>query len=351
MDFEIEFYCTDIRPLFPKKEKDLVEFLRPLHEKDLIIRLPQEQKVHKEGDETKVRIPFFLNIGILNTKKNALRTFFRARNSIKFPSFVEHRFKIKPDCVLIRRNHFRRHFSVETYGVINRLRIGCEFQIQNNLQIESAISIKQKQAYELICFLLNIDCRIKEKKGELFRLGPSIAEIILNSTLYNSKNQTDYSKGGNVNYVGAIATIICTKEEINTFPLNTIPFPIEACPAGVVISYYDFEIDKGADSIRLYFIVHNDDYSNHDLYRLKNYLIDLRVNFHCVENMMEKLDLSESIQITFAFIMREKINNILKNKKFESLNLGIQDEGEIFEYKRRIFIREWIQEVTKMKML
>lgn len=69
MFFDIDFFCTDLRPIRSGKDKPLVRFMKPLHESNERI-LPQ------------IPLPFYRNVGSLSAIIKSLRIFFKAHNSI-----------------------------------------------------------------------------------------------------------------------------------------------------------------------------------------------------------------------------------------------------------------------------
>lgn len=344
MFFDIDFFCTDLRPIRSGKDKPLVRFMKPLHESNKRI-LPQ------------IPLPFYRNIGSLSTKKKSLRTFFKARNSIKFPLFVKHRFSVpKSDFIFFRRDCVHRHFSTDAYGVVNRLKIGVQFTLERrlvNCNKTTSVEQEQKNTFELINFLLNMEIKTKGEDGctKLHELLPWMTKIVSDSTKRNwsifnfsIKRHKTECIDKNVHSTGMTAVLMYEDGELQELPSGTVSFDITNYPQNVKISYYDYLID-GIDNCRLYFIKHSEGCDTEFLNKLKLNLIDMRIHYCCLEEMKNKISLVLSKQIRCVQYIRNK-TKISDDKRYSFIDLKNRDSGEIMEDSIRNSIDVWYEGIS-----
>ncbi|MCI1683852.1 MAG: hypothetical protein LKI39_15060 [Bacteroides sp.] len=348
-----------------EEEKELLEYLKPLHENDEVITAPETA--------------YYRKIGILNTRKGSSRTFFRAHNSIKIPTFEKHKLPIHDtNYIFVREDHVRRHFSTETYGVINRLKLGFNFALHPLSKSKEEASEKGKNTYEAIKFLLE-DIQVKPKEDAkelaLWQLGTWLTQIISTSTVDTSLENEDKiaNNKGKIHlpnfhpfalfhkilnnkvgsstyssYVGTTAVIIYEEGDLPELPVNTRSFRSNKKYPKTDISYYNFHIKQSNDIVKFYFIKKNKCYPESYYHQLKNELLSLRVNLLCLKNIIKKINLSTSKQEFFVNELLEKINNTKNDPQYGFLNLVKNDTGEVLEASNRKDIEKRISMLKKI---
>lgn len=394
MIFEIDFLCSDYRPLL-SKEGDLVDFLKPLHRHNTILKDPVRRKWNllqktglwipnaKEKKRTKTETgenqeviekaksddpakedkktaepkaektifykPYYRGIGELHTNNMSSRTFFKTKSSIKLPDFEEHDLKFRSDKYrLLRENRVYRDFSVDDYGVVNRLRLGFYLNLIPQKKKEKMVINEQKNCYELLKHLFNITLKINDKPTfiPLSELGKQMALIISDSTYCKSKSAKGKEKelDSNVFPITATAVLIYKKGELKQLPEKAMEFQIANYPKKISLSYYDFWTKSIPDPIRVYFVEYGEGCSRNYLLQLKSHLIDLRTSFFCLEDMLFKTGITNWKQDSFVDNQIEKIQRYWDDKQFSFLDLGEHDQNEIFPVERRRKIDKKIQD-------
>lgn len=363
MIFEIEFLCADLRPLLKEDDK-LVDYLKPLHlynhrifgpvfqEKKFwdrfILTRYKNRKSKKQDDgqrnpileknikDAKGYMPFYRNIGIINTKSISKRTFFKAKNSIRFTNFETHQLvELSNKYNLLRGNHVRRHFSTDAYGVVNRLKLGFEFYLETLEEKEEFVIDEQKNMFELMKYVFQMPIKIKGTSETIptSELGNSLCKIVSDSTKYrnNDKNKQTQTHP-NVIPVGATAIILYKEGELPDLP-NT--FKNKGKYQDLKIFFYDYFIDSGLKHIRVYAIQYNENSSLDILHKLKSHLLDLRMSCLYVDQLIFKIGDTNSKQTAFYKEQLKKIHFIRNNEQFGFIDLKDQDQGEVCEISQR----------------
>lgn len=338
MIFEIEFFCTDDRPLLPTEENYLVNYLKPLYNDNEIIVAPPKC--------------YYRNIGILNTKQNSSRTYFKAGNSIKIPTFEKHRLSTPSmNYILFRKNHVRRHFSVDAYGVINRLKLAFDFTLNPKPRIKGKKIDEEKETYEIMKYLLeNIEViPSKEEKMSLRKLGEYLVKTIATSTVYNVPPKKGQETPNHIKHIGTTVVIVYQKGELAALPHNTKVFYINKKHSATDIFYYDFNVKENHEIIRFYFVQVQEEYCPESYFhQLKNKLLDLRSNLVCLESTIKKINLSTDRQENFLNYILEEINSIRNDTEYGFLNLANIDKGEILKSSNRKTIANRIRMLKKI---
>lgn len=318
MLFEVDFLCLDARPL-RKKNKGLVDFLEPLHQRNETIK----------RTTAKNHISYYRNMGILNTGKKVKPAFFKTRNSIKFAGFEKHQLNFKSEKYdLSRGNHVRRYFSTDVYGVINRLKLGFEFSLKPKEGKANRSIDESRNTFEFIKFVLE-EIQVKTKNGKerpLWKLGKEwMPGIIADSTRHKAFSQKNDPK--NVTYKETTVVITYEDNELLDLPRAKEEFRVDNCPENVKIFYYDY--DAFPDHIRIYMIQHEHTCPQDFLHELKARLLNLKTNFACLEYALcEVNELNDTFKKFVGHLVAD-IYRVSDNKRYGFLNLGDQDEGEI----------------------
>lgn len=365
MIFEIEFLCADLRPLLKEDDK-LVDYLKPLHlynhrifgpvfqEKKFwdrfILTRYKNRKTKKQDDGQKTPIleknfkdvkgymPFYRNIGIINTKSISKRTFFKAKNSIKFTNFNEHKLvELSNKYNLFRGNHVRRHFSTDAYGVVNRLKLGFEFYLETVKEKEDLAIDEQKNMFELMKYVFGLPVKTKgaTETTTVTELGNFLCRTVSDSTKYRDSDDDRNRQSlphPNVKLVGATAIILYREGELPEL-LNA--FEGEQFPQDIKIYFYDYFIDSGLKHIRVYAIQYKDNSSLAFSHKLKSHLLDLRMSCLYIDHLIFKIGNTNSKQTAFYKELLKKIHFIRNNKQFGFIDLKDQDQGEVCEISRR----------------
>lgn len=348
MIFEIEFLCSDFRPLVDRDEH-LVDFLKPLHEKNEIVLAPFESTrpafsiwSHSKKEKSSY-IPFYRNVGILNTKKNSKSTYFKACRSIKFPMFEKHKFALPLkdyDCSLYRKDHLRRFWTVKDYGVTNRLKIGFAFEVDSLEDQTLTTDLEQKKTYELLKLLLEMPVKVKPNKVTipLSELLQWMAKTITNSTKCKVKYRNSGSIHPDVEKEGATAVLLYNKGELKQLPRDTREFKIPNNISDFRISYYDYEVKAFNDQIRVYFIEYQDGVAEDFLHKLKDCLLKQRANYTFLHNMLLKTGIPRIKHRGFVDSLVSELLKVKNDRYFGCIDLDEQDCGEVFDLDRRLEI-------------
>lgn len=197
MVFEIEFTTTDVRPLFPGRDKNLIGFLEPLHKNN--------KTIFSYGKSSYLR-----QLGPVKTIKKNGKAFFNLQNGVKFPNFNIHRVDVeKSNLSYIRKNHLRRFMTTDTYGVINRFKFGFEFELKKSDSDSSSQTsnkpilksdkhsldskISSNDIRWLVNNLLHIQTKVGKKHSQelpIFKLGKWMAEAIERNTQLDDEDKS-----------------------------------------------------------------------------------------------------------------------------------------------------------------
>ena len=346
MKFEIEFVCTDLRPVSASKEKQLLAYLKPLHLTNSEIAT---------GDEA---LPYYKHLGILKPAENT--AVFNSRNFLRLPQFENYRLSIRPcNYDMVRGPRVSRQFTSDLYGVVNRMKLGFDFKIKypkrrfdepENREAKERTGKGQK-TFELMKFLTRLRVRVKKSKTEfaLYELGKKLAGLISVSTVPHRKpaGQTGSEflqpeEKGQVLYCGAVGVFTCTKEEIVDFPGHIKEFRTKKLPDGIKINYYDLHVNSGKENIRFYFIIHDGKIPAGYLTDLGTNLIGLWTYFQVLNKVVFDTGLSPKRFSSFMEDILEKIDGIKNDTEFGFINFGEQDKGEIMASKNRKEIQDRI---------
>lgn len=412
MVFEVEFITTDVRPLYYGGDENLISFLGPLHK-------------YNQTIVSYANLSYLRQLGKVNTAQRHGRTYFKVQNGIKFPSFNTHRTEIiKDKLYYTRKNHLRRFLTTETFGVINRLKIGFDFNLS---RINSAmIPIKptkptkeiysQKETYVLLQNLLHIPTIVGKgnhaQELPLNKLGKWSTEAIERATHLQKKetetNQENFqliswmkekarallpsinNKQPDVEHIGTIVIFSFFDDEKIAIPTSARKFPtppisepeqgngetafmkkVKEPNKNLDIFYYDYIIQnkkeeeklkcdikenserktfindqeiksEESEIVRVYFIKKYHKCSPKYYHSIVNCLLELRVSFLCLENILNKVKLVTYEQDSFLTLLLDKVRDI-KNSEFGFLNRTEADSGEIMELKRRRDIMDKIR--------
>lgn len=339
MNFEIEFVCTDLRPVSVSKEKQLLGYLEPLHRTNSEIAT---------GDGT---LPYYKHLGLLKPAVNT--AVFNSRNFLRLPQFENYRLNIRScNYDIVRGPRVSRQFTSDVYGVVNRMRLGFDFKIKYpkarfDEQESKAAKVgpgEGQKTFELMKFLTRLRVHVKKSKKEfpLYELGNKLAELIPVSTIPHRKRagqkESDLSQPdatGQVFYCGAVGVFTCKEGEIADFPGHMKEFRTKKLPDGIKINYYDLHVNSGQESIRFYFIVHNGKSSTGYLHDLGTNLIGLWTYFRVLNKVVFDSNLSPKRFGSFMDEILEMIEGIKNDAEFGFINFGEQDRGEIMASKSR----------------
>lgn len=368
MIFDIDFLCSDLRPL-RGKNKNTVEYIKPQYKFNEILYGSVERK--KDGwfisrqsksfieSVRKAYMPFYKNMGIINTRANSPCTFFKTRNSIKFPTFNVHHIKeFKSESnkyKLVRKDHVRRHFSIDAYGVANRLRLGFSFDL-NTYKEKKAICInEQTNTFKILKAVFNIPVSVKKYPTitKISQLSECLCEIISDSTtVHTTKQKEKHQKTllhPDVRFQGATATIIYKKGELPTLPRHTEPFLAKDCPEDIKLFFYNYDISP-TNSIRVYFIEYEDNpRALYFAHKLKSKLLELRMTYITLHEAVFELGLITKKHKSFVLYLSKKIHYIRENVQYGFIDLKLQDRGEVYTVEKRQEYNARIGEFTQNK--
>lgn len=307
MVFDVEYIVADARSLHGKK-KGLIEFLRPLHEKNEIIR----KRYFNYSN-----IPYYKSIGSLNTSETSEKTIFDARNAVKFPIFNHTKIYSTGDFVadIKLKKKIRRYFSTESFGAVNRLRIGFEFDLHiNNFTDKNAIS-------KLLSCIFNINIvDSKNKSYNLKQLDSWFLNIVQKSVFKHSwlekriKFFRINKSSSLVKSIGIIASVEYTEDEINKLPTGTKE--IFENEFFLIHSYIfdpscnNFHFNNGETEIKekpkieIYFIL-NKDVNCKSAQKIKSKLFLVKSNYLCLDFIINKINLSTKKQKEYINRMEE----------------------------------------------
>lgn len=325
MVFDVEYIVADLRPL-RGKNNCLINFLVPLHKKNETIR--------KRYFKYQIN-PYFKRIGSLNTSETSTKTIFEARNAVKFPLFNHTKIRSTGDfdTEIKLKKKIRRYFSTESFGAVNRLRIGFEFDLRlNNDTDKNAIS-------KLLSCIFNINIvDSKNSTNNLKHLDNWLSDIVHKSVYKHTwlEKRIKFFQANKskklVKPVGVIATIEFSKEEIFKLPIGTKEivdnelFQIFSYVFDLNFNKFhfdEFHFNKEEDekrketTVEIYFIKkkHPHETSSH---KIKSDLFLVKSNYLCLEFIIDKINLSTKVQRDYI-AKTEGIKGLLK-KDFKNNN-------------------------------
>ncbi len=343
MLLNVDFLCFDERPLH--KEKDLVGFLKLLHEENGAIMSLRGKK--------NPRRTYYRGIGCLNTKKQVQTevapAYFKTRNSIRFPAFEVHKVKeFKSDKYWLVRNKtlcVRRYFTTNLYGIANRLEFGFEFALEIKKGEENRSVKENKTSFEILKSIFEMEVNTGDRKaGNLkvypfWELGevwlPRIVEDSTRCKKYPKKVEEKKVKEGEKEVVGCAATAVLVYEEgeLQELPLETNGFRLKDNPYNIDISWFDYKAHGGANNIKVYFVRTDGKCSSEFLRDLVSTLFELRDSYACLEQILCKRELSAKSCVCKSLL--SNIEKIRDSEKHGFLDTSEEGSDKIYGHEIR----------------
>jgi hypothetical protein len=342
MVLDVEFVVADVRPLLGK-ERQLLEFLKQLHHNNATLT-----------NKLKAKSPFFRSVGKLNTFKKKKRTYFKAREAVKFDLFQKHQIQVKPGNIeLKRRDHIRRYFASSSFGVVNSYRIGLEFEL-----IAKPDGNDKNVIFELIKFIFSISGKVAKNESlrKLDELGDWLRHIVSSGT--KGQGHSWFMLFGNnekvsdkVKSVGIIATVEYSEGEIKSLPNDSV---FIKKINSLEIHYYDFYLRSIDENVRIYFVKKCDGLDKAYLHQLKKNLFSVRSNFLCLNYAVtymslstKQLDYIDTLKKGVASLINEGFNFLLSDAFIDS-NQRIDTEKKIRKLETLNKVDAGLQDLVRM---
>ncbi len=371
MIFDIEYLCMDYRPLCRRNSR-LVDFMKPLHLSDdemsgqvctrptgfarcveSLMRYLRTRKKKRNPDADADYTPFYRHIGLMNNPDSPDRAYFKAHTSLRFPDFHDHELKFKsdkkPPYALMHTGRIRRYFTVGDFGVVNRLHLGLNFDVEipegstdirNKLDVQQLID-RVMEVNVAAKTYVGINKKIDKKTPReeallLWQLGKWLPKVVSHSTkrrFWPKKVVCDRD----VKTIGATAVILYGPDELpDELPRSFRKFKAAFTGwPGADIRYYDYR-KRGNKPIRVYMVRYAAGTSAHTLHKLKGHLFDLRSSFQALEVLarFERV-FTASVWQNFAAKQIDRIKTIRADDQTGGIDLRERDCGEVLSADRR----------------